>query len=311
MAKKIYETSDLTIFNLLKENRGFTFDIETAINCGKTSNSVSRFRRRVNSFKKHFEDINFSEFVILPVWKDNDGKLFLGDGATRITALKELHDEGKIEKPTIQYQIFTNKDFSKEEFIEKMMRLNTNNGHKWDINDKVEYAAYVWNSEIALKAIELKQKYNIGMFLITDTLFNKQGTSKQNYNFEKAVMNSTPWSYSEEFFDFLVMLHRNCVTDFKKKIFCEKSVTILRQIFSLITSQKDKNSDAIKRELDLTKDILMQSINTLDKVKNTSLKDWWCTYLKVITTNKKEYYKLSDSTKIELMNKYNNNVMFR
>lgn len=294
ISKQVYVTSDYSVFNIFPENRGFTFDTEEAIKNGKLAESVNRFRKRVNAFKKHFRDVSYSDCIVLPVWQDENGLLWLGDGATRITALQELAKEGSIKNlPNVQFFIQTHLEISRNEFVDKMRMLNANNGSKWDITDKIEYAATVWGAKKAQKVLELKKKYGYGTFILVDVVLNKQGTAKQNYNFEEQIKNGDAWAYSDDFCEFISLLHRNCTTDFKAKIISEKSFTILRQIYSLIASQK-LPKEIVKKELDLTMDILCQSINSISIEKaSTSLKEWWGIYLKVLSNNKKEYSKLN------------------
>lgn len=306
----IYETNDYSIFNILPENRCSESDLDIAIELGFNEDSHKRFKTRLKGNEINIEKNGFSELITLPTWQDADGKLYLGDGATRISVLKKLKEEGKKDLPLVQYKVISYTQKSRKEFVKEMRKINGYNGFKWDVSDKIIFSARD-NSETAKKIIELRKKYGFAIFLISDTVFNTQGTSKQNFDLEKNLISGKCWKYADDFCNFISKLYHN-IDDviIKKKVLSEKSFTILRQLYSLIANEC---TDANRNEqLCLLKDVLSKELAELnyDAFKNTKLTEWWEMYLTILKNYVKKRNKrnFTDEIKNVIFDTYCNKI---
>lgn len=238
---EVYETNDYSIFHYLRENRCSTTDIVQATNDGKSNDRVKDFARRVKNFEDVFTNRGFSAIETLPVWEDEDGKLYLGDGVTRMQALRNLQKKGGIELPTIRFTKFSYKDMTRTEFVMEMQLKNENNGKKWDVTDKIEFAINVLGIQTAKDAMTIHKKYTLSMNSCVNLVLNKQGTTKQDKAFFAQMEKAVTWAYAYDVADFLFKLHMISKKDDKHLFLTDKCVDSFRQLYNkaIITNTID------------------------------------------------------------------------
>ena len=169
-------TDDFDMFHYLVENRISTSDVEQAIRDGHDPARVKSFIRRKDKMKNELMKEGFSRIVAIPTYF-KDGKYWLGDGATRVAALKELKAEGKLpKKHEVQFLVYTEEDMSLVEFITELELLNDFNGTKWDITDKI--TALARSDARYHKILDIARKYNIAVSACMDLTFG-QGSTKE------------------------------------------------------------------------------------------------------------------------------------
>ena len=229
---KVYETNDYSMFNYLSENRCSTTDVVQALKDGKSASRTKDFARRVNNFENAITNNGWSKIAILPVWEDENGVLYLGDGATRIQALKNLKEKGVANLPNILYTIHSHTTMTREDFVEQMRILNENNGKKWDITDKIELAVNFMHIPSAEDAMTIARKYQLPMNAVVNLVLNKQGTTKQDRAFYEQMRKNNTWEYAYEVAEFINELYMFCTTDIKNLIVSDKGIDSFRQIFN-------------------------------------------------------------------------------
>ena len=172
-----FETSNFDMFHYLIENRISTSDVEQAVRDGHNPARVKNFIRRKDKMKAELIKEGFSRIVAIPTYfKDN--KYWLGDGATRIAALKELQAEGKLPpKHKVQFLIYTEADMTLDEFIDELQLLNDFNGTKWDVTDKITAKAKAGDKN-SQTILSISQKYNMAVSTVSDLMYG-QGSTKE------------------------------------------------------------------------------------------------------------------------------------
>lgn len=229
---EVYETNDYSIFHYLRENRCSTTDIAQATEDGKSVGRVKDFVRRVKNFEDVFTNRGFSVIETLPVWEDEDGKLYLGDGVTRMQALKNLQEKGGIKLPTIRFTKFSYKDMSRTEFVMEMQLKNENNGKKWDVTDKIEFAINVLNIQTAKDVMAIHKKYMLPMNSCVNLVLNKQGTTKQDKAFFAQMEKAVTWAYAYDVADFLFKLYMITKKEDKHLLLTDKCIDSFRQLYN-------------------------------------------------------------------------------
>lgn len=281
---EIFETNDYSIFNYLTENRCSTTDVVQAVKDGKSANRTKDFARRVKNFEDVFLNRGFCRIETLPVWEDVDGKLYLGDGATRIQALRNLQEKGITNLPTIRFTKFSHKNMSRLDFVMEMQLKNENNGKKWDITDKVEFAINTLNISCAKDVMNISKKYQLPMNSCVNLVLNKQGTTKQDKAFFAQMEKAITWEYACEIAEFINYLYVISKKEDKNLIVDCHCIDSFRQLFnkSIVTNTKDEfkkfwveNIDKVefngKKISDFTRAFLNIMFKNKDKIKYKKL----------------------------------------
>lgn len=238
---EIFETSDYSIFNYLKENRCSTTDVAQAVKDGKSASRTKDFARRVKNFEDVFVKRGFCKIETLPVWEDKDGKLYLGDGVTRMQALRNLQDRGVENLPIIRFTKFSHKEMTRMEFVLEMQLKNENNGKKWDITDKIEFAINTLDIASAKDVMTIAKKYQLPMNSCVNLVLNKQGTTKQDKAFFSQMEKATTWEYAYDVAEFLSKLYMLSTNEDKHLLADGHCIDSFRQLYNkaIITDTVD------------------------------------------------------------------------
>lgn len=175
--RECFATSNFDMFHYLIENRISTSNVEQAVRDGHNPERVKSFIRRKDKMKAELIKEGFSRIVAIPTYFKDD-KYWLGDGATRIAALKELQAEGKLPaKHEVQFLVFTEEDMSIDDFIDELQLLNDFNGTKWDVTDKITAKAKAGDKN-SQKILSISHKYNMAVSAVSDLMYG-QGSTKE------------------------------------------------------------------------------------------------------------------------------------
>ena len=275
---EVFETNDYSIFHYLRENRCSTTDVAQAIKDGKSVSRINDFARRVKNFENVFTNRCFSIIETLPVWEDKDGKLYLGDGVTRIQALKNLQEKGRIEPPFIRFTKFSYKDLSRTDFVMAMQLKNENNGKKWDVTDKIEFAIDFLGIQTAKDVMTIHKKYMLPMNSCVNLVLNKQGTTKQDKAFFEQMENATTWTYAYDVADFLSKLHMISKKENKHLLLTDKCIDSFRQLY---------NKAIITDTIDIFKKFWEENIDNVE-FDGKKISDFTRAFLKLMFKEKKK-----------------------
>lgn len=293
------------------KNRSSFLDVEEGAKRGCSRIATIVGSKRTKKWVSMFENgLVFSRLAHLPIWDNGDGTYTLGDGHTRIDAVKYLCKEKGMEVPHISLIIENPKFATKDEFEKEIIIINgTFNGKKWDLCEKVDFLMREGN-EHAQSIFDLydyfyeKTGNDVAFNLVVNIFLDCQGTGKDNKILNELANLKEGNKYAYDFADFFSKVNNSIVNnkqEIKVNIFDQY---VLQAIFNLFMCVAAKHHDKIDtfyaaliealsnpttkaniRESKRSAEIANIIMDRITKNKNNG-KDVWYKTMKMVRTEK-------------------------
>lgn len=213
------------------KNRSSFLDKEQGVKQGCSRIATIIGQKRTERWVSMFEKgLVFSRIAHLPVWDNGDGTYTLGDGHTRIDAVKFLCKEKGMAVPRISLIIENSKFDSKDDFEKEIITINgTFSGKKWDICEKVDFSMRQGNV-FAKQILDLfdyiyeKTSKDVAFNMVVNVFLDGQGSCKEGKVLRDLEAIKEGNKYAYEFADFFIKLN-NKIENNKQ----EKKVNIFNQ----------------------------------------------------------------------------------
>lgn len=292
------------------KNRSSFLDVEEGSKRGCSRIATIIGKKRAEKWARMFENgLKFSRLAHLPVWDNGDGTYTLGDGHTRIDAIKYLCENHGFNVPEISLIIENYKFKSKDEFENEIIIINgTFSGKKWDICEKVDYLMRQGNV-YALEIFNLFDYFydntgkDVAFNMVVNVFLDSQGSGKENKVLNELTTMTEGNKYAYDFANFFIKLNdklKNSKQKTKVDIFNQYVFQALYNLFMCVAAKHydkiDSFYNAIVETLsnNTTKENIRNSKRSSDIVnyiferipKTKASKDDWFATMKLVHTMK-------------------------